>query len=321
MALTVVSSGNTIHASDITQFINLFTGVMADQLITFINMHTQKSKGATPAAPSQAIAAGGSVDVGAHSYAVSFVGQTGEETLAGTTVVATTTGGNQTVNLTSIPTGPTGTTARNIYRSKVGTTSPLFLVHTISDNVTTTYSDTVADSTLVTQSPSHPTFGASSRWQDSTGVTKAQIYGDGAVYFDAGSITSDGAGTLTVTGQFVANVPSTGQGLAITYASAPAGTVRAFGANVSGDSTSRVAGYIRSDGYGQLRVGNSTNTWNLYGQSDGIHFDTNLFERTGGVDYNIPYISPTGASTAGRRIFTGTTTPSSPSEGDIWIQA
>lgn len=37
--------------------------------------------------------------------------------------------------------------------------------------------------------------------------------------------------------------------------------------------------------------------------------------------FNVPMLVPTGASTAGRQIFTGTTTPSSANEGDIWIKA
>jgi hypothetical protein len=54
---------------------------------------------------------------------------------------------NQDVDLSSIPTGPTGCTARKLYRT-TGTGSSYLLLATISDNVTTTYNDTVADGSL-----------------------------------------------------------------------------------------------------------------------------------------------------------------------------
>jgi hypothetical protein len=52
-----------------------------------------------------------------------------------------------TMNLSGIPTGPTGTTARRLYRTVAGGTQ-LLLLATIADNTTTTYSDTKADATL-----------------------------------------------------------------------------------------------------------------------------------------------------------------------------
>jgi hypothetical protein len=50
-----------------------------------------------------------------------------------------------TISLTNIPTGPTGTVSRRIYRSVSGIYR---LVTTIADNVTTTYSDNVSDLNL-----------------------------------------------------------------------------------------------------------------------------------------------------------------------------
>jgi len=53
---------------------------------------------------------------------------------------------NQRVDLTNIPIGPPGTVGRKIYRTKVGGgTSSLGLVAKIPDNVTTIFTDTVAD--------------------------------------------------------------------------------------------------------------------------------------------------------------------------------
>jgi hypothetical protein len=57
------------------------------------------------------------------------------------------------VNLTSIPTDPTGSaTSRNIYRTKVNLAA-LLLDHTLADNTTIAYADTNADATLTTAAP------------------------------------------------------------------------------------------------------------------------------------------------------------------------
>lgn len=56
-------------------------------------------------------------------------------------------GPKQTIPLTAIPTGPTGTTARKLYRTPVAGGS-LKLLATIANNSTTSYTDTTADSAL-----------------------------------------------------------------------------------------------------------------------------------------------------------------------------
>jgi hypothetical protein len=60
------------------------------------------------------------------------------------------------VSLTSIPTGPSGTTGRRIYRTVVGGSS-LLLVTTLGDNTTTTYTDSTADGSLGAAAPSSNT--------------------------------------------------------------------------------------------------------------------------------------------------------------------
>jgi hypothetical protein len=90
---------------------------------------------------------GGNVDVGAHDYAVTFVGGAGETTGSAHITVTVATSAKQ-VNLTGIPTGPNGTTARKLYRSAAGTTSPMKLLTTLSDNTTTAFTDNVADASL-----------------------------------------------------------------------------------------------------------------------------------------------------------------------------
>lgn len=102
------------------------------------------------AAPTAALAGAGAgnVNSGTHSYSFAYV-VSGVETgaSAGSNVV-TTSGGNGKVDLTGITAGPSGTTARKIYRTIAGDTGSRKLVATISDNVTTTYQDNIADGSL-----------------------------------------------------------------------------------------------------------------------------------------------------------------------------
>lgn len=73
---------------------------------------------ATPAALSGClVSAGGSVPVGAHSYALAAVDADGNETLLGPAVSATTTSGNQTVTCT-LPAKPPGAIGFDIYQDR-----------------------------------------------------------------------------------------------------------------------------------------------------------------------------------------------------------
>ncbi len=101
-----------------------------------------------PGAPTLAAAAGTALGVGTYRYAVTFV-TGGRETAAGAEATVTTTTGNQAVGLSAIPTGPSGTTARNVYRTAVGGASGTErLASTIGDNTTTSLTDSTADAQL-----------------------------------------------------------------------------------------------------------------------------------------------------------------------------
>lgn len=107
---------------------------------------------ATEPADALAGAGAGNVDNGAHFYKVTFVSPRGESDGSpasdGVTVADKTTNGK--VAVTAIPVGPTGTTARKLYRTVAGDADDgeYLLVATISDNSTTTYEDNVADGSL-----------------------------------------------------------------------------------------------------------------------------------------------------------------------------
>ena len=86
-----------------------------------------------PGAATLAAASGAGLGIGAYLYQISFQSVSGETT-GGTEASVTTTSGNQQVSLTAIPTGPTGTTKRRIYRAAVGGASGTEkLVATLND--------------------------------------------------------------------------------------------------------------------------------------------------------------------------------------------
>ena len=77
------------------------------------------------------------------NYYVTFVyGGRGESQRGTASGNVTTAAGNLTVNLTNVPLGPTGCTARRIYRrDNAVTTNPTYFAVEISDNTTTTATD------------------------------------------------------------------------------------------------------------------------------------------------------------------------------------
>ena len=104
---------------------------------------------------------------GAYAYQVTFVtglvDGTGAlhihgETTGGTTST-TVNVTSQNINLSAIPVGPTGTIARKIYRTVAGGSSFLFDFQ-ISDNTTTSWTDTTADSGLGAAIPTTNTTGS-----------------------------------------------------------------------------------------------------------------------------------------------------------------
>lgn len=103
---------------------------------------------AAPAAP-------GNVNTGVHRYLATFVTVDGE-TQAGTASSAVTVADsavNGQVSLTGIPLGGANVTSRKLYRTQAGG-SVYYLLATIADNTTTTYTDNIADVSLGAEAPS-----------------------------------------------------------------------------------------------------------------------------------------------------------------------
>ncbi len=111
---------------------------------------------------------GTGLSVGSYAYAVTFLSQAGE-TPPSPLVTTTTSSGNQSVGLSSIPLGPVTTAlpgnatniviGRNLYRTLVGG-STLYLLATLPNNTATSYSDTLPDASLAVK-PQPPTVNTS----------------------------------------------------------------------------------------------------------------------------------------------------------------
>lgn len=98
-----------------------------------------------PGAAALAAGAGGSPN-GAYRCQVTFVNAAGETT-GGPEFTITVTSTH--ISWSAVPLGPTGTTARKLYRTAAaGATGTEKLVTTLADNTTTTFDDNVADGSL-----------------------------------------------------------------------------------------------------------------------------------------------------------------------------
>lgn len=130
------------------------------------------------------VAAGGAVPIGSHTYKVTYLYYDFEESNgSAASNIATTSAGNQTVNLTAVPIGGYGVTARKIYRDN---NDGLWLhVGTITNNTATTFSDTVAVGVTPTEIPEFnnapPVFGSVTLWLDKLWVAK--VPGDPSTMF------------------------------------------------------------------------------------------------------------------------------------------
>lgn len=112
-----------------------------------------------PGAPVAALVAqAGIVDAGAHRYCVTFVTADGETQGGDVTDAVTTSSGSGQVALTSIPVGGALVIARRIYRTKAGQNA-FFLLATLANNSTTTFTDNLADTALGTGLPATNTTG------------------------------------------------------------------------------------------------------------------------------------------------------------------
>lgn len=111
---------------------------------------------------------------GTYRYKTTFVDANGE-TLSSVVSSPDISPANQKVDLSSIPTGPTGTTSRKIYRNKNGGTI-YYLVTTIANNTATTYTDSTADASITVVEPINELWNKLSDNSDATYIyTQADL--------------------------------------------------------------------------------------------------------------------------------------------------
>jgi len=140
----------------------------------------------------------------ADNSTTSYTDNKADTELGAETARGTSTAGGQAHSLTSIPVGPTGTLARRIYRTVAGGTSYQF-VGELTDNVSTTFTDAVADSALGHYIPLTNTAGANKIALTSiptggAGVTKRIIYrteAGGSVFRYVATLDDNSATTYT----------------------------------------------------------------------------------------------------------------------------
>jgi hypothetical protein len=186
MALTLRSNGTNggiVSAAWWNDYYDLLTGLMTDQIVTLKTTAIIEPMAGGAAAPTLALTAGTALGIGTYQYIVTFADANGGETAGYQSTIASisTTSGNQAVNLTNIPTGPTGTVKRYLYRTVAGGT-PFGRCTTFNDNTTTTFTDTVPDASLGLHPQSHPSAGGTLIIKNVQGSVTAQIYSDGYLF-------------------------------------------------------------------------------------------------------------------------------------------
>ena len=147
----LLNTGNALLALTTTSKVGISVTSPAQRLDIGYG-HLRFTQLAAPGAPTAATGAAGLL-TGTYYYVVTFVTAQGE-TQVGTTS-SSVAPSSQQVSLTAIPTDPLGiATSRKIYRTNFtangSATTPLYLLTTIGDNTTTTYTDNTADGSLGT---------------------------------------------------------------------------------------------------------------------------------------------------------------------------
>jgi hypothetical protein len=151
------------------------------------------------------------IPAGAHTYVFTYL-VNGNETVASPGTAVTVTGGHY-VALTNITVGPSGTTARRLYRSDAGTTTPLYYIGQINDNTTTVYNDYGLDVELA---PSAPTTAL---------VASAGNIEAGTHVWAYSFVNAQGEGPVSAASNPALTTDATHGQVTVTIAAGPAGTI------------------------------------------------------------------------------------------------
>lgn len=198
--------------------------------------------------------------------------------------------GGQTVDLSNIPIGPSGTTGRDLYRSAAGATQ-LKALHSIADNSTTTYADTTADASLGANAPSSDTSGLSQpQGQVNAGATSILVA-------SAADFVSGGGWVLAnnqpirytgLSGSALTGVPATGPGsiastllygVAITPTPALTAVNGVYGADLAMAKGASVSVWVQRDDLAAQAVLADLEVGDGGSPSDGVREDVIVDER------------------------------------------
>lgn len=180
----LTSTGETLNPGNY----KITAGTDPDATVTGDEPYTIARVASPATAPT--VAAAGTGLAGTYTWAVSFVNAGGETGIGpGSTPLVL---ANQAGNLSAIPLGPTGTTARNVYRMKTagaGTLNVWFRVAVIADNTTTVLNpESTADG--IAEAAAQPVTGLASG--DTVAVTynyTDQDYYEPTIFDDFDDIT------------------------------------------------------------------------------------------------------------------------------------
>jgi hypothetical protein len=230
----------------------------------------------SPSPAPTATATGTGVLNGTYYYEVTYVTANGGET--NTSNLASVAPVNQEVSLTNIPIGPSGVVARRIYRSTADAAYPYqgYLLTTIDDNTTTTYTDNTPDVSLGAAAPNFNTTSYISNPQGqgnseafglkaTVGAGNALAVGNSAnAYYDS---TALGASAFAVAGNGVAvgnTSAASYNGTAVGYGSVASNDGVAIGSGATNNNGSSLGDSIAigfdaaNTDYNQLVIGGST---------------------------------------------------------------
>ena len=231
---------------------------------------------APPVGMTATAVAGAGLAVGRFRYAVSYV-LNGVESALSNYVQQSTTLGNQQMNLAAIPTysGPLTCSARKIYRTLVDGLSTFYLLTTISDNTTTTYSDTTPDGSLGAQATDYGPIAA---------------IGSGAKTFKAaqfilGSDTAPISELWLGRGYYSASAPGASVAVRATSASGPdaAGMDLILGSGLSTGNASGGAILFATSTVGTSGSTLNTSSTKLSLTADGRLYGSALHNNTGAI--------------------------------------
>lgn len=169
----------------------------------------------------------GNLANGVYKYKVTFVGTNGE-TEAGTAsapVTVTDWSVDGQLSLSAIPVGPTGVSARKIYRTLAGG-SDYYLVTTLNDNSTATYVDNIADGSLTTAAPSTNTTGQKSAPAAPNAVLAgagAGNLGTGTYQYKVTFVTASGETEGSASGSVAVTTPGSDGQVNVTFTTGPTG--------------------------------------------------------------------------------------------------